>query len=256
MGGCGCNRNQKASLLFKDCGCGCKGKKQEHKFIISVMSALIFFVVANPETFRAVRGIAGNWVSSPTGCPTIGGLAFHALVFMLVVWGLMNIRREGEEQAPVGEQMGAGVVPPKDRGEGEGEGEQPALPPERDVDEILAEMNSDDSLPPTATTTTNNNMEIDVHAKTDMTVQAPPVQGMNNTADLGTDEDYMENTLAPYSPINDGDPSMEKMASTATVGMSQKLGGPVPTIQPQDTLKMGNYMQCKCGDGSHVMLMK
>ena len=43
--------------LFKDCGCGCNGKKQEQKFLISIMSALVFFVVANPETFRIMRKV-------------------------------------------------------------------------------------------------------------------------------------------------------------------------------------------------------
>ena len=56
--------------LFKDCGCGCNGKKQEQKFLISIMSALVFFVVANPETFRVMRKVFGSWVSSPTGCPS------------------------------------------------------------------------------------------------------------------------------------------------------------------------------------------
>ena len=80
--------------LFKDCGCGCNGKKQEQKFLISVMSALVFFVVANPETFRVMRKVFGSWVSSPTGCPSTGGLALHTIVFMLVTWGMMNIKRE------------------------------------------------------------------------------------------------------------------------------------------------------------------
>ena len=80
--------------LFKDCGCGCNGKKQEQKFLISIMSALVFFVVANPETFRVVRKVFGSWVSSPTGCPSTGGLALHTIVFMLVTWGMMNIKRE------------------------------------------------------------------------------------------------------------------------------------------------------------------
>jgi hypothetical protein len=84
--------------LFKDCGCGCDGKKQEQKFLISIMSALVFFVVANPETFRVMRKVFGSWVSSPTGCPSIGGLALHTVVFMLVTWGMMNIKRE--EYAP------------------------------------------------------------------------------------------------------------------------------------------------------------
>ena len=84
--------------LFKDCGCGCNGKKQEQKFLISIMSALVFFVVANPETFRVMRKVFGSWVSSPTGCPSTGGLALHTIVFMLVTWGMMNIKRE--EYAP------------------------------------------------------------------------------------------------------------------------------------------------------------
>ena len=80
--------------LFKDCGCGCDGKKQEQKFLISIMSALVFFVVANPETFRVMRKVFGSWVSSPTGCPSTSGLALHTIVFMLVTWGMMNIKRE------------------------------------------------------------------------------------------------------------------------------------------------------------------
>ena len=58
------------------------------------MSALVFFVVANPETFRVMRKVFGSWVSSPTGCPSTGGLALHTIVFMLVTWGMMNIKRE------------------------------------------------------------------------------------------------------------------------------------------------------------------
>jgi len=84
--------------LFKDCGCGCNGKKQEQKFLISIMSALVFFVIANPETFRIMRRVFGSWVSSPTGCPSTGGLILHTIVFMLITWGMMNIKRE--EYAP------------------------------------------------------------------------------------------------------------------------------------------------------------
>ena len=35
--------------LFKDCGCGCNGKKQQDKLVISIISALTFFVIANPD---------------------------------------------------------------------------------------------------------------------------------------------------------------------------------------------------------------
>ena len=80
--------------LFKDCGCGCNGKKQEEKFIISIISALTFFVVANPMTFRFVRGILGSRIASPNGCQTTFGLVVHDIVFMFIVWGMMNIKKE------------------------------------------------------------------------------------------------------------------------------------------------------------------
>ena len=82
------------------------GKKQEQKFLISIMSALVFFVVANPETFRVMRKVFGSWVSSPTGCPSTGGLALHTVVFMLVTWGMMNTKREGYTSSePVKEEV-------------------------------------------------------------------------------------------------------------------------------------------------------
>ena len=95
--------------LFKDCGCGCNGKKQEQKLIISIISALVFFVVANPETFKLVRRLVGSWVATPTGCPSMMGLLLHAAVFMLVVWGMMNIKKEAMEGEEIVEEEEAMV---------------------------------------------------------------------------------------------------------------------------------------------------
>jgi hypothetical protein len=89
-----CCSGDKKSLLFKDCGCGCNGKKQEKKFLIALMSALLFFVIANPTTFRIVRKIFGNWVSTPTGCPSTYGLLLHSLVYLLISWGMMNLKKD------------------------------------------------------------------------------------------------------------------------------------------------------------------
>ena len=54
----------------------------------------VFFVVANPATFKAVRSVAGSWVAAADGVPTTAGLLLHALVFVIVahflwrlVWG-------------------------------------------------------------------------------------------------------------------------------------------------------------------------
>jgi hypothetical protein len=54
----------------------------------------VFFVVANPATFKLTRSIAGSWVAAADGLPTTAGLLLHALVFVIVahflwrlVWG-------------------------------------------------------------------------------------------------------------------------------------------------------------------------
>ena len=76
--------------MFKDCGCGCNGKKQEKKMMISLMSAVLFYIIANPQTFLIVRRLFGDGISNAAGCPTGMGLLLHALVFFLITWGLMN----------------------------------------------------------------------------------------------------------------------------------------------------------------------
>jgi hypothetical protein len=78
---------------FKECGCGCGGGRALEKFLISVLSAVLFFIVAHPQTFLLVRGLVGDWVSNATGCPTILGLLLHSIVFFFLVWGLMKIKK-------------------------------------------------------------------------------------------------------------------------------------------------------------------
>lgn len=102
--------------LFKDCGCGCNGKKQEEKFIISIISGLTFFIIANPETFRLVRRVLGPGIATPNGCPSTMGLLVHTVVFILIVWGMMNVRKEMPELPKVKENDNKGeekIVPPK-----------------------------------------------------------------------------------------------------------------------------------------------
>tara|TARA_B100000902_G_scaffold245392_1_gene232358 strand:+ start:7039 stop:7482 length:444 start_codon:yes stop_codon:yes gene_type:complete len=104
--------------LFKDCGCGCNGSKQQEKFITSIISGLTFFVVANPETFRLVRRILGPRIATPNGCPSTVGLLIHALVFVMIVWGMMNVRKDLPKVKDIGPSAGCsdckeGVVPPK-----------------------------------------------------------------------------------------------------------------------------------------------
>ena len=107
--------------LFKDCGCGCNGRKQQEKLVTSLISGLTFFVIANPETFRLVRRVLGPGIATPNGCPSTIGLLVHSIVFILVVWAMMNVKREIPKVAEIGPSAGcsdcdaknAGVIPPK-----------------------------------------------------------------------------------------------------------------------------------------------
>lgn len=85
--------------IFKDCGCGCNGSKQQQKAIISAISALTFFIISNPQMYILTRGLLSPGLASPNGCPTMLGLLVHSLVFFLITWGMMNIRRESKTQA-------------------------------------------------------------------------------------------------------------------------------------------------------------
>ena len=92
--------------LFKDCGCGCNGQKQQEKFVTSLISGLTFFIIANPETFRLIRRVLGPRIATPNGCPSTMGLLVHTLVFILVVWGMMNVKKELPKIKEMGPSVG------------------------------------------------------------------------------------------------------------------------------------------------------
>ena len=57
-----------------------------------IIPFITFFVIANPETFKVVRSIAGSWVASAEGVPTTAGLLLHALVFVILchfLWSMV-----------------------------------------------------------------------------------------------------------------------------------------------------------------------
>lgn len=43
---------------------------------------VLFFLIANPSTFKLVRKALGAWVASPEGLPTSAGLLLHAIVYV------------------------------------------------------------------------------------------------------------------------------------------------------------------------------
>jgi len=56
----------------------------------TVIPFVAYLIVANPATYKAVRGIAGGWVANAEGLPTLAGLALHALVLILLVTAIMR----------------------------------------------------------------------------------------------------------------------------------------------------------------------
>jgi hypothetical protein len=67
-------------------------KSEGLKFKYSLYSALAFFLVANPVTFKFVNSlIAGVAVN---GCPTAFGFILHSLVFFGVLYGLMSLPKD------------------------------------------------------------------------------------------------------------------------------------------------------------------
>lgn len=58
----------------------------------SLYSALIFFLVANPATFRVVNSILPG--VAVNGCPTSFGLFLHTFVFFLALLGIMMLPKD------------------------------------------------------------------------------------------------------------------------------------------------------------------
>ncbi len=54
-------------------------------------TTLIFFLIANPETYKLVQKFVGGFitVASEYGCPTPQGFFIHTGVFFLVLWSFM-----------------------------------------------------------------------------------------------------------------------------------------------------------------------
>ena len=69
-------------------------KEETHdKLKASFLSAMILYVVANPMTYKVTRSILGNWVANSVGCPKLGGLFLHSIVFMIIIYLIMNNKK-------------------------------------------------------------------------------------------------------------------------------------------------------------------
>ena len=59
----------------------------------SFISALVFFIVANPELYKFTEALFGGitQIAMPAGAATPAGLLLHTVVFFFAMWGLMMV---------------------------------------------------------------------------------------------------------------------------------------------------------------------
>jgi len=60
----------------------------------TIQSVLVFLLISAPMTYKLTNGLLGGVVgklADASGCPTTLGLVVHALVFGLIVYGLMQL---------------------------------------------------------------------------------------------------------------------------------------------------------------------
>jgi hypothetical protein len=55
----------------------------------SLYSTLIFFLIANPETYRFTQSVFGSFIASKSGSPSSYGFFIHTFIFFLAILGLM-----------------------------------------------------------------------------------------------------------------------------------------------------------------------
>jgi hypothetical protein len=61
----------------------------------SAISGVIFFIVANPWTFKTVQGLVGEYIQvlNNYGSPTNEGLVLHTIVFILILRAWMELKK-------------------------------------------------------------------------------------------------------------------------------------------------------------------
>jgi hypothetical protein len=60
----------------------------------TIQSIIVFLLVSAPFTYKLTNSLLGGIVgslASSSGCPTTTGLIVHAVVFGLIVYGLMQL---------------------------------------------------------------------------------------------------------------------------------------------------------------------
>ena len=210
--------------LFKDCGCGCNGKNQQKKFVNSVMAGLLFFLVANPETFIIVRKILGNWVGNQYGQPSTYGLLLHAFIFMMIVWGMMNINKERDDGSAAPDNS---VSPPTVDDSGS--------PYDKSTVDASGNL-----LPPPAS--------VPGDAVPNSTA-LPPVPDMS--------QPVLDTSAVPHSPEPTGVPDQDNMTNKMSNLLGYNNDSENNNSMSHVSSDFGsNWQKCSCAKGAQVMLFK
>lgn len=64
------------------------------KLSATIQSVLLFFLIANPFTYRLTNSLLGGLLgrlADPSGCPTSLGLILHSLVYGVIIYALMYV---------------------------------------------------------------------------------------------------------------------------------------------------------------------
>ena len=56
-----------------------------------IVHAVMFMLVASPETYKLTRSIGGGWIASSEGTAKLGGLILHAIVFVILCHFVMKM---------------------------------------------------------------------------------------------------------------------------------------------------------------------
>jgi hypothetical protein len=222
-------------------GCTCsKLPKQKTKIMISLMAALLFFVVANPDTFKMVRNVVGPWVASPTGCPTMQGLVLHSVVYLLLTWIIMNVNKI-------------------EKAEGSNE---PVVVSEQELDMLSNEVDDSNTDAVGELDTLKNSAE-----KNDMVVSEEELNQVRQTVDesrlkgpllSGSKPMKEESTMKPMDIL-----PMEEESTIQGLDVLEihdDAGAPLAPAHPApilDTglLPPGNYSKCSCDNGNELIIM-
>lgn len=68
------------------------GLENQQKWKYTLITTVIFLIIANPFTYKLVHSLLKKFVkvANSEGCPTIAGLLIHAVVFTLILRGIMG----------------------------------------------------------------------------------------------------------------------------------------------------------------------